>query len=284
MPATSPYSQSSILRSNRPYSDSPLNYRLRTWGWISACATRKASTIESSGLSTSSNNTSAKYAAAHRPSATCQTIRTRLESAGIPACADGVPCSASLVQDSNLVINKDPLCLKIVVRAGDGDLRRGEVELCRAQLDDVAQPVIVASLSQIERGTGLLQQLLCQRHAIVSRGGTQPGDAHIPDHAILQVVDVLESGLSPQLGLRLPGLEQAAVEDRDRDVHADRAVTSRYRCIAGGHETGGTDHAKIRVIERVLRLGETLGCALLETPGACSWSACARILPPRSMR
>src|ERR1035438_2362532 len=95
---------------------------------MSSYATRKASAIESSGLSTSSNNTSAKYAAAHRPSATSQTNRTRLESAGIPACADGVPCSASLVQDSNLVINKDPPCLKIVVRGGDGDLRRGEVE------------------------------------------------------------------------------------------------------------------------------------------------------------
>src|ERR1017187_1051125 len=163
---------------------------------MSSYATRKMSAIESSGLSTSSNNTSAKYAAAHRPSVTSQTIRTRLESAGIPACADGVPCSASLVQDSNLVINKDPLCLVIVVRAGDGDLRRGEVELCRAQLDDVAQPVVVASLSQIERGGGLLEQLLCQGHAIVCRGGAQPGDAYIPDDAVLQVVHVLESCLS----------------------------------------------------------------------------------------
>src|ERR1017187_3497947 len=191
---------------------------------MSSYATRKMSAIESSGLSTSSNNTSAKYAAAHRPSATSQTIRTRLESAGIPACADGVPCSASLVQDSNLVINKDPLCLKIVVRAGDGDLRRGEVELCRAQLDDVAQPVIVASLRQIERGTGLLEQLLCQSYAIVCRGGAQPGEAYIPDDEVLQVVDVLSRGLSLQLSLRLPGLEQSAVEYRSEERRVGKSV------------------------------------------------------------
>src|ERR1022692_378259 len=141
---------------------------------MSAYATRKMSAMESSGLSTSSNNTSAKYAAAHRPSVKSQTARTRLESAGVPACADGAPWSASLVQDSNLVIDKDPLGLKIVVRASDGDLRRGEVELCGAQFDDVAQPVIVASLRQIEPRSGLLEQLLCQSHAVVCRGSAQP--------------------------------------------------------------------------------------------------------------
>src|ERR1017187_7399328 len=229
---------------------------------MSSYATRKMSAIESSGLSTSSNNTSAKYAAAHRPSATSQTIRTRLESAGIPACADGVPCSASLVQDSSLVIDKDPLCLVIVVRAGDGDLRRGEIELCRAQFDDVAQPVIVASLSQIERGTGLLEQLLCQGHAIIRSGGAQPGDAHIPDNAVLQVVRVLSGGFSLQLGFRLPGFEQAAAEDRDCHVHTDGAVTSRNRGVAGGHETGGTDDANRRVVEGVFSLSEPLGRAL----------------------
>src|ERR1019366_4996569 len=141
--------------------------------------------------------------------------------------------------------------------AGYGNLRRGEVELCRAQFDDIAQPVIVASLSQIERGTGLLEQLLCQSHAIECRGGAQPGDAYIPDDAVLQVVHVLGGGLGLQLSLRLPGLEEAAVEYRDRDVHADRAVTARNRFVARGYETGGTDHAKGRVIESVLRLGET---------------------------
>src|ERR1017187_9593678 len=122
---------------------------------MSSYATRKMSAIESSGLSKSSNNTSARYAAAYRPSVTSQAIRTRLESAGVSACADGAPWSASLVQDSSLVINKDPLCLVIVVRAGDGDLRGGQVQLCRSQFDDVTQPVIVASLSQVKRGSGL---------------------------------------------------------------------------------------------------------------------------------
>src|ERR1035441_390420 len=97
-----------------------------------AYATRKTSAIASSGLSTSSNNTSAKYVAAHRPSVRSQATRTRLEAVGASACADGAPRSASLVKDSSLVIDKDPLCLIIVMRAGDGDLRRGEVELCRA--------------------------------------------------------------------------------------------------------------------------------------------------------
>src|ERR1035437_2192157 len=197
---------------------------------MSSYANRMMRAIESSGPSTSSNKTSATYAEAPRHKVISQTSRQaiRLEADRLPAasaCADGAPWTASLVQYSSLVINKDPLCLIIVMRARDCDLRRGEVELSRAQLDDVSQPKIITGLGEVERQAGLLEQLLCQGHSIICRGGVQPGNAHGPDDAVLQVVHVLSCGLSLQLGLRLPGLEQATVEDRDRDVHSDRAVT-----------------------------------------------------------
>src|ERR1019366_2973455 len=232
---------------------------------MSAYATRKMSAIASSGLSTSPNKTSARYAAAHRPSVTSQNTRTRLEAAGTWACADGAPWTVSLVKDSSLVINKYPLRLVLVQRACIGDLGGGYVELRRAQFDDIAQPEVVARLRQVEGYLRLLQQLPGEAHAIVCRGGVQPGDAHVPDDAVLQVVHVLGCGLSSQLGLRLPCFEQAAVEDWDRDVHTDGTVTSRNRCVAGGHETGGTDDGNGGVVEGVLRLGAALGCALLET-------------------
>src|ERR1039457_5375813 len=52
-----------------------------------------------------------------------------------------------------------------------------------------------------------------------------------------------------QLGFRLTGFEQAAVENRDRHVHADCTVASWYRRVTRGHETGGTDDANRRVVE-----------------------------------
>ena len=152
---------------------------------MSSYATKMMSIKESNGLSTSSNKTSARYAEAHRPSVTSQNTRALLEAVGTWACADVAPWPASLVQDSSLVINKDPLCLVLVVRAGIRDLCRSEVELRRTQLDDVSQPEIVTGLGEIERGTGLLEQLLCQGHAIICRGGVQPGDTHIPNDSVL---------------------------------------------------------------------------------------------------
>ena len=123
---------------------------------MSSYANRMMRAIESKGPSTSSNKTSATYAEAPRHNVISQTSRPAacLETNPFPAasaCGPGVPWKASLVQDSSLEINKYPLCLIIVVRARNGDLRRGEVELRRAQFDDVAQPEIVTRLRQIER-------------------------------------------------------------------------------------------------------------------------------------
>ena len=85
-----------------------------------------------------------------------------------------------------------------------------------AQLHDRAETQAVAALRQIERQLRLIEQLLRQPQPVVSGGGSQPGRAHIADHAILLGGDILRGGAGLQFRFRLPGLEQPAVEDRDR--------------------------------------------------------------------
>src|SRR5271165_5156417 len=116
---------------------------------MSSYANRMIRAIESRGPSTSSNKTSVTYAEAPRHNAISQTSRRaiRLEADPFPAasaCGDGAPWTASLVQDSSLVINEDPLRLVVVPGCGVGDLRGGEVELRLAQLHDGSQPQVVA--------------------------------------------------------------------------------------------------------------------------------------------
>src|ERR1039458_2159959 len=101
---------------------------------MSSYANRMMRAIESRGPSTSSNKTSATYAEVPMHNAISRPSRRaiRLEADPFPAasaCGDGAPWAASLVQDSSLVINEDPLRLVVVPGGGVGDLRGGEVEL-----------------------------------------------------------------------------------------------------------------------------------------------------------
>jgi len=81
--------------------------------------------------------------------------------------------------------------LIVITRAGLLDFRLGLVELRLAKLDDRAQSLVTAGLSQFHGLRRLLEQLVGNRQALVGGIGVEPRSAHVADHPVLQIAQVL---------------------------------------------------------------------------------------------
>src|SRR5262249_53732634 len=89
-------------------------------------------------------------------------------------------------------------CLRqtvIVSRLSVADLRLGCLQLRLTQLYDRAKTQFVACLGEFERQLCLLEQLLCDRQALVSIIRTQPTGANIPRNSISQIGEAVARGL-----------------------------------------------------------------------------------------
>src|SRR5208283_1631648 len=146
-------------------------------------------------------------------------------------------------QNSRLEVHVDALRLVVVPGGGVGDLRGGKVELRLAQLYDGSEAQVVSALGKVHGKLRLLEQLLRERHAVMGRGGVQVGNADIADDAVLLIVDVCAGGLGLEFGFGLAGLEEAAIENGDGNIHADGAVAAGYLRLGGGGKAGGAQHA-----------------------------------------
>ena len=174
------------------------------------------------------------------------------------------PTLAKLAQHSGLEIEDYALGLVVVGGVGVGDLGGREVELGQAELDDGAEAEVEAGLGEVQAQLRLVEELLGEGDAIVGGGGVQPGNPDVARDAVLQVGDILRGGFGLHVGFGLAGFEEAAVEDRDGDVDADRAVAAGDGLVGGGRETSGADDAEGRVVEGMLGLHEAFGSTLFE--------------------